>query len=156
MNIEDFVHRVGRTGRAGKDGRAISFICSENKKMAKELAKVLRESNQEVPAQLDAMRQKNDYVNPRYQKKRYDNGGGSWRGSNSNGGYGNNNGGYGNNNGGYGNNNGGYGNNNGGSYGNSNNSGYGNSNGSGWGNSNTSNGGGQSWRRQPQGNGSGW
>ena len=31
---EDYVHRIGRTGRAGKDGRAISFVChAENEQL---------------------------------------------------------------------------------------------------------------------------
>jgi ATP-dependent RNA helicase RhlB len=27
---EDYVHRIGRTGRAGKDGASISFACEDD------------------------------------------------------------------------------------------------------------------------------
>jgi len=36
--LEDYIHRIGRTGRAGAFGCAISFICSsEDRKIAREL-----------------------------------------------------------------------------------------------------------------------
>jgi superfamily II DNA/RNA helicase len=44
-NIDDYVHRIGRTGRAGKEGHAISFINDKNKPVVKHLHKLLRESN---------------------------------------------------------------------------------------------------------------
>ncbi|WP_076412689.1 DEAD/DEAH box helicase [Shewanella sp. UCD-KL12] len=34
---EDYIHRVGRTGRAGLTGRAISFVCPSDKKMLEEI-----------------------------------------------------------------------------------------------------------------------
>ena len=56
-NIEEYVHRVGRTGRAGKTGTAISFM--ERKggdwKNAKELIEILTEARQEVPQELHDM-----------------------------------------------------------------------------------------------------
>lgn len=52
MTIEDYIHRVGRTGRAGETGTAISFFTNANARLAKELIQVLRESKQNVPEQL--------------------------------------------------------------------------------------------------------
>jgi ATP-dependent RNA helicase DDX3X len=48
-NIDSYVHRIGRTGRAGKSGLATSFFDSTNQSMAKELAGVMKEAKQEVP-----------------------------------------------------------------------------------------------------------
>jgi len=49
---EDYVHRIGRTGRAGATGTAYSFFTSGDFKLAKRLIKVLAEAGQEVPPQL--------------------------------------------------------------------------------------------------------
>jgi len=40
---EDYVHRIGRTGRAGAEGEAISFVCSEETEYQKEIEKILNE-----------------------------------------------------------------------------------------------------------------
>jgi ATP-dependent RNA helicase RhlE len=40
---EDYVHRIGRTGRAGAEGEAISLVCSEETEYQKEIEKVLNE-----------------------------------------------------------------------------------------------------------------
>jgi len=59
FTIEDYVHRIGRTGRAGKTGLAICFFCPESKGVqdekshAGDLAKVLRDAKQPVPAELE-------------------------------------------------------------------------------------------------------
>lgn len=39
-NIEDYVHRIGRTGRAGAKGVAVSFFTDKNSKMTRDLVKV--------------------------------------------------------------------------------------------------------------------
>ncbi len=40
---EDYVHRIGRTGRAGASGEAISLVCSEETEYLKEIEKLLGE-----------------------------------------------------------------------------------------------------------------
>ncbi|XP_077244785.1 DEA(D/H)-box RNA helicase family protein [Tasmannia lanceolata] len=52
LTTEDYVHRIGRTGRAGKKGVAHTFFMQENKGLAGELVNVLREAGQIVPAAL--------------------------------------------------------------------------------------------------------
>ncbi|MBK8727660.1 MAG: DEAD/DEAH box helicase [Holophagaceae bacterium] len=39
---EDYVHRIGRTGRAGSEGEALSLVCVDEHKLLKEIEKVLR------------------------------------------------------------------------------------------------------------------
>lgn len=51
-DIDDYVHRIGRTGRAGKTGLATAFFNENNASLAKALADLMQESNQEVPAWL--------------------------------------------------------------------------------------------------------
>jgi ATP-dependent RNA helicase DDX5/DBP2 len=50
--VEEYVHRIGRTGRAGATGRAFTFFTSDNAKCAHELVQVLRNSSQEIPTSL--------------------------------------------------------------------------------------------------------
>lgn len=53
LTTEDYVHRIGRTGRAGKKGIAHTFFCaSMDKPRAGELINVLREAGQTVPEEL--------------------------------------------------------------------------------------------------------
>jgi len=54
-NIEDYVHRIGRTGRAGAKGVAFSFFTDKAGKMARELVHLLKDANQEVPERLLSM-----------------------------------------------------------------------------------------------------
>ncbi|VVC45586.1 RNA helicase, DEAD-box type, Q motif,Helicase, C-terminal,ATP-dependent RNA helicase DEAD-box, conserved [Cinara cedri] len=55
LNIEEYVHRVGRTGRAGRKGFAITLFSHNNRHKATELVDVLEKSNQPVPEELYAM-----------------------------------------------------------------------------------------------------
>jgi ATP-dependent RNA helicase DBP3 len=52
LTIEDYVHRIGRTGRAGKSGISHTLFTVEDKGHAGELVNILREANQEVPEAL--------------------------------------------------------------------------------------------------------
>merc|ERR1712159_129193 len=45
-NIEDYVHRIGRTGRAGAYGEAYSFMTQDKAKLGRDLMDILREANQ--------------------------------------------------------------------------------------------------------------
>lgn len=54
-NIEEYVHRVGRTGRAGKTGTAITYFTRSDWGNAKDLIPILEEANQEVPDELRDM-----------------------------------------------------------------------------------------------------
>lgn len=54
-NIEDYVHRIGRTGRAGNKGQAITLFTSNDSKLAHELIKLLQKSNQQIPQELQQM-----------------------------------------------------------------------------------------------------
>ncbi|KAL8038713.1 hypothetical protein ABFX02_11G125400 [Erythranthe guttata] len=53
--VEDYVHRIGRTGRAGATGVAYTFFGDQNSKHASELVKILEGANQNVPAELRNM-----------------------------------------------------------------------------------------------------
>lgn len=53
--IEDYVHRIGRTGRAGATGLAYTFFSDQDAKYAKDLIKVLEGANQRVPPELRDM-----------------------------------------------------------------------------------------------------
>ncbi|XP_054716516.1 probable ATP-dependent RNA helicase DDX43 [Uloborus diversus] len=51
-NIEEYVHRVGRTGRAGRKGTAISIFTRQDWMHAEPLIKILEEADQFVPDEL--------------------------------------------------------------------------------------------------------
>jgi ATP-dependent RNA helicase DDX5/DBP2 len=89
-NSEDYVHRIGRTGRAGRNGTAITFFTTESKhsplilksmsltktdaKQARDLLAVLTESKQNIDPRLAEM-------------GRYSGGGGGGRGYGGRGGH---------------------------------------------------------------------
>jgi len=47
-DIDDYVHRIGRTGRAGNDGFATAFFNEKNGSIASDLVVLLEEAGQEV------------------------------------------------------------------------------------------------------------
>ena len=58
LQVEDYVHRIGRTGRAGKEGKAFTFFTHENRGAANELIEILQGADQQVPLALQAMQRK--------------------------------------------------------------------------------------------------
>ncbi|KAI4121237.1 MAG: hypothetical protein LQ338_006477 [Usnochroma carphineum] len=54
-NSEDYVHRIGRTGRAGSKGTAITLFTTDNSKQARDLVAVLTESKQQIDPRLHEM-----------------------------------------------------------------------------------------------------
>lgn len=49
LTVEDYVHRIGRTGRAGASGISHTFFTDFDKGLAGELVAVLQDAKQEVP-----------------------------------------------------------------------------------------------------------
>jgi len=59
-NVEEYVHRIGRTGRAGQTGTAISFFTRDNQTSAKELIEILKKTpGTEIPTELVRIAQDN-------------------------------------------------------------------------------------------------
>ncbi|KAK2462235.1 hypothetical protein APHAL10511_005731 [Amanita phalloides] len=54
-DIDDYVHRIGRTGRAGNTGVSTAFFNRGNKNIVKDLVELLREANQETPSWLESL-----------------------------------------------------------------------------------------------------
>ncbi|KAH6674068.1 ATP-dependent RNA helicase dbp3 [Halenospora varia] len=52
LTTEDYVHRIGRTGRAGKEGLAITLFTEHDKAQSGSLINVLKAANQPVPDEL--------------------------------------------------------------------------------------------------------
>merc|ERR1712194_1000181 len=48
-SAEDYVHRIGRTGRAGKKGTAVTLLTHDDAWLAEDLTVIMQRSNQEVP-----------------------------------------------------------------------------------------------------------
>ncbi|KAJ5728850.1 RNA helicase (Dbp) [Penicillium malachiteum] len=76
-NSEDYVHRIGRTARAGAKGTAITFFTTDNSKQARDLVTILTEAKQQIDPRLAEM-------------VRYSGGGGGgrWGGGRGRGGWG--------------------------------------------------------------------
>ena len=82
-NIDDYVHRIGRTGRAGKRGIAISFFNEKNRNIVDDLIPLLHETNQTVLPEVQALAKK-----PNIQNQTRGRGRGGYRGGGIGGGYG--------------------------------------------------------------------
>lgn len=52
---EDYIHRIGRTGRSTATGTAYTFFTSANQKQARDLVNVLAEAKQNISPELFAM-----------------------------------------------------------------------------------------------------
>lgn len=61
-NTEDYVHRIGRTGRGGEKGVAVTFFTSADSGNAGDLCKILKRGEQEIPNELNEfLYQRNNY-----------------------------------------------------------------------------------------------
>ncbi|XP_050731805.1 putative ATP-dependent RNA helicase Pl10 isoform X4 [Eriocheir sinensis] len=54
-DIEEYVHRIGRTGRMGNLGLATSFFNDKNRNMVRDLVELLQEAKQELPKWLEVI-----------------------------------------------------------------------------------------------------
>lgn len=54
-DVEEYVHRIGRTGRVGTVGLATSFFNERNRNMALDLVELISESKQELPEWLSVL-----------------------------------------------------------------------------------------------------
>ncbi|KAA8527974.1 hypothetical protein F0562_035157 [Nyssa sinensis] len=79
--IEDYVHRIGRTGRAGATGVSYTFFSDQDWKYAADLIKVLEGANQQVPPEVRemALRGGPSFGKDRGGMNRFDSGGGGGR-----------------------------------------------------------------------------
>ncbi|ROW15461.1 hypothetical protein VPNG_02369 [Cytospora leucostoma] len=60
-DIDDYVHRIGRTGRAGNTGISTAFFNRGNRGVVRELIDLLKEANQEVPAFLETIARESSF-----------------------------------------------------------------------------------------------
>ena len=66
MALEDYIHRVGRTGRAGDKGEALSLITRLDAKLMRQIITHLQNNNEEAPRivvngdELDAPRRRQE------------------------------------------------------------------------------------------------
>jgi len=54
-NIDDYVHRIGRTGRAGNTGHALSYVNERNSGIIRDLYELMEENDQELPSWFKSM-----------------------------------------------------------------------------------------------------
>ncbi|KAK7220444.1 hypothetical protein V2G26_008447 [Clonostachys chloroleuca] len=79
-DIDDYVHRIGRTGRAGNTGIATAFFNRGNRGVVRELMELLKEANQEIPAFLETVARESSFGGGRGGRPR----GGGGRGGGAN------------------------------------------------------------------------
>ena len=53
FNAEDYVHRIGRTGRAGASGLAVSFVASSDQRLVVDIEKLLKTKIELEPLEFD-------------------------------------------------------------------------------------------------------
>jgi len=55
-DIDDYVHRIGRTGRAGKKGISTTLVTADNGSVLPKLVEVLEDAGQTIPPWMEAMK----------------------------------------------------------------------------------------------------
>ena len=64
-HVDDYVHRIGRTGRVGNTGSALSIMNDRNRNIAKDLGELLIENEQYCPPWLERMAAPSGYGSSR-------------------------------------------------------------------------------------------
>eukprot|EP00697_Spironema_sp_BW2_P015147 gnl/Spiro4/5894_TR3016_c0_g1_i1.p1 gnl/Spiro4/5894_TR3016_c0_g1~~gnl/Spiro4/5894_TR3016_c0_g1_i1.p1 ORF type:complete len:462 (-),score=92.52 gnl/Spiro4/5894_TR3016_c0_g1_i1:40-1425(-) len=77
--IDDYVHRIGRTGRCGNTGLATAMCNEKNKSIFRQLQELLIESGQDAPGWLDTAIQRSGYSSGRSGRSGGGRGGGGGR-----------------------------------------------------------------------------
>ncbi|XP_072295502.1 DEAD-box helicase 3 X-linked b isoform X2 [Eucyclogobius newberryi] len=73
-DIEEYVHRIGRTGRVGNLGLATSFFNDKNGNITKDLLDILVEAKQEVPSWLESLAYEHQHKSNTRGRKRFSGG----------------------------------------------------------------------------------
>ncbi|KAF1815379.1 DEAD-domain-containing protein [Eremomyces bilateralis CBS 781.70] len=60
-DIDDYVHRIGRTGRAGNTGLATAFFNRNNRGIVRDLIDLLKEANQDLPTFLETIARESSF-----------------------------------------------------------------------------------------------
>lgn len=70
-HIEDYVHRIGRTGRAGRSGCALTFVTREDWMHVGKLIPIMEEAGQEIPEDLYEMAERWKQHRERQSERRF-------------------------------------------------------------------------------------
>eukprot|EP00434_Breviolum_minutum_P006283 symbB.v1.2.005543.t1/scaffold308.1/size235111/6 len=75
-NTEDYVHRIGRTGRAGQKGHAVTLIVERDAHALRGIVEVMKRTNQEITPQVEEMLRRAGPAPPPMRRHRSGGGGG--------------------------------------------------------------------------------
>jgi len=65
LRCEDYVHRIGRTGRAGEVGHAYTLFTADDKVHARELVQILQQNDQKISPELRGIADKAPGIKPK-------------------------------------------------------------------------------------------
>merc|ERR1711971_786747 len=52
LDIENYIHRIGRTGRANKKGTSITYMTPDDARFGDKVVAIMKEAEQEIPEEL--------------------------------------------------------------------------------------------------------